>query len=61
MTLKQRLLLKNLFKVLNGAEAARKAGYSKRSAKEIACMTLRKPHVKAELDKWLIKEGLNFN
>lgn len=60
MTFKQKLFLKNLFKIYNGAEAARLAGYSNRSAKEIACMTLKKAHIKAEFDKWLIKEGLNF-
>jgi phage terminase small subunit len=51
MTLRQKKFLKYYFRVLNGAEAARLAGYSKRSAKELAYKLNQKPHIRREIEK----------
>jgi len=51
ITPKQRQLIAEYLVDLNGAHAAVRAGYSKRSAKEIASQTLRMPHIAAAVEE----------
>jgi phage terminase small subunit len=43
---------------LNGAEAARRAGYSEGYARQIACELLAKPHVRAQVNAYLALAGV---
>lgn len=49
-TNKEKLFVSEYLRCFNGAEAARRAGYSVRSAREIAYDNLTKPHIKAEIE-----------
>ena len=51
LTWKETKFLDEYMKDFNGAGAARRAGYSEDSAKEIAYEILTKPHIKAELQR----------
>lgn len=51
LTAKEKVFVAEYLKCFNGAEAARQAGYSKRSIYSIAYELLRKPEIRAELDK----------
>ena len=51
LTWKESKFLDEYMKDYNGAGAARRAGYSEDSAKEIAYEILTKPHIKEELKK----------
>ena len=53
LTRKQRLFIEYYIKYGVGAKAARLAGYSARSAKKIAFINLRKPRIKALINKEL--------
>lgn len=46
---------------LNGAKAARTAGYSPDSAKEIACENLTKPHIRKRIEELRTETGIAFN
>ena len=52
MTEKEDLFIKEYLKDFNGRQAAIRAGYSERSATEIASENLRKPHIKEKLDEY---------
>ncbi|HEY1024043.1 MAG TPA: terminase small subunit [Sphingobacteriaceae bacterium] len=56
LTLKQRRFIDEYMVDFNGTRAARDAGFSKNTAAEIAYEYLRKPHIKAEVDRRL-EEG----
>lgn len=51
LTPKQKKFVKEYQKDLNGTQAAQRAGYSERSAKEIASQNLTKPAIKSAIDK----------
>lgn len=51
LTEKQKLFCEEYAKDLNGARAARAAGYSKDTARSIASETLTKPYIKKYIDK----------
>lgn len=51
LTDKQRLFIQEYLVDLNGAQAAIRAGYSKRTANRLASENLRKPHIQAALEK----------
>ena len=51
LTNKEKVFIDEYLKCFNGAEAARKAGYSKRSIYSIASENLRKPEVREEIDR----------
>jgi phage terminase small subunit len=53
MTARQRLFCEYYIQSGNAAEAARKAGYSERSAKDIAFSNLEKDHIKKYIEKRL--------
>jgi phage terminase small subunit len=59
MTLKQRKFTKEYLKSGNGTQAAIKAGYSKKSAHDIASENLRKPEIKAAVASAAEKLGIN--
>lgn len=48
---KERAFIEHYVRCLNGARAARLAGYSERTAREIAAENLSKPRIKAEIDR----------
>lgn len=59
MTLKQKLFVKYYLPSMGvGAEAARRAGYSVRSAKEIAYRNLQNGEIKSKVDIILERAGL---
>jgi phage terminase small subunit len=53
LTNKQRAFIEHYLKCWNAAEAARKAGYSERTARFIGSENLTKPNIQAEIDKRL--------
>lgn len=53
LTYKQQLFIEHYLTCLNAAEAARRAGYSTKSARVIGCENLTKPDIKAEIDERL--------
>lgn len=61
LTEKEKAFIDNYIICLNGAKAARLAGYSEATAKEIAYENLTKPHIRAAVEKRLgdIKMGAN--
>jgi phage terminase small subunit len=60
MTIKQKLFLKHYLPSMGvGAEAARRAGYSVRSAKEIAYKNLQREPIKVEVEALLRSVGLD--
>lgn len=60
-TPKESLFIEHYLVSLNGAKAARLAGYSEGSAKEIACENLTKPHIRTEIDRRLKEKIINAN
>lgn len=58
LTVKQRKFIANKAKGMSGAEAARQAGYSPRSATEIASENLSKPNVRDAFLKAMEKQGI---
>ncbi len=55
MTPKQRLFVQEYLKSLNAADAARKAGYSVKTAQQIGAENLSKPVIRARIDSELQK------
>lgn len=55
LTDKQQAFVDHYIMTLNGAEAARLAGYSEDTAKQIATENLSKPYLRAEIDRRLRK------
>lgn len=53
LTDKQKRFIHEYIICANGSEAARRAGYSKRTANRMASENLAKPHIKAEIDRLL--------
>ena len=51
MTNKMKMFCLEYMKDFNGAEAARRAGYSKKTARTVASENLTKPDIKAEIEK----------
>jgi phage terminase small subunit len=51
MTDRQRAFIAHYLACLNGAEAARRAGYAPSSARQIAAENLAKPDIRAEIDR----------
>jgi phage terminase small subunit len=51
LTAKEKIFVDEYLKCFNGAQAARNAKYSKNSIYAIAYENLRKPHIRAEIDK----------
>jgi len=58
LTGKEQKFVYEYLKDFNATQAAIRAGYSKRSAAEIGYENLRKPHIKAEIDKLLDEAGM---
>jgi phage terminase small subunit len=50
LSLQQQIFVDEYLKCFNGAEAARLAGYSEKTARTIACANLTKPYIKAIID-----------
>lgn len=61
LTDKQRLFIEEYLVDLNGAAAARRAGYSPDTAKEMAYENLTKPHIRGEIDRRLNARILRAN
>jgi len=59
LTLKQSRFVENYCDSGNGAEAARRAGYTEKSAKEMAYENLTKPHIQAALSVRLDQAGIS--
>lgn len=57
LTAKQELFITEYMKDLNATQAAIRAGYSEKVAKEIGYENLTKPHIKVEIDKRLEKRA----
>jgi phage terminase small subunit len=53
---RQRLFVKYYIGTLNAAESARRAGYSPKTAKEIGCELLTKPHIAEAVEKGVEKK-----
>jgi phage terminase small subunit len=53
LTNKQRVFINEYLKCFNASEAARRAGYSEKTAFSIGSENLRKPEIKAEIDNRL--------
>ena len=53
LTVKEQVFVNEYLKCFNGAQAARAANYSKRSIYSIASENLRKPHIRAEIERRL--------
>ena len=51
MTNKMKMFCLEYLKDFNGADAARRAGYSKKTARTVASENLTKPDIKAEIEK----------
>ncbi|MCK5605238.1 terminase small subunit [Candidatus Pacearchaeota archaeon] len=51
LTEKEKMFAKEYLVTNSGAASARKAGYSAKAAKEIACVVLKRPHVKEYIDE----------
>ena len=51
LTLKQEKFVQEYVVCLNGTEAARRAGYSHRTARQIASENLTKPYIRAAIDR----------
>lgn len=52
LTHKQRLFIAEYVQSWNAADAARRAGYSQKWAKEMGAENLSKPHIQAEIDRF---------
>jgi phage terminase small subunit len=61
LTEKEELFCQSYLIDFNGARAAREAGYSSDSAKEIACENLTKPHIRARIQELRTEMGKSFN
>lgn len=51
MTNKQEMFIKEYLVDLNATQAAIRAGYSEKTAKDIACENLAKPYIKEAIEK----------
>jgi phage terminase small subunit len=60
LTQKQQKFVEEYLKSGNATQSAIKAGYSKKTAKEVGCENLTKPNIKAEIEK-INKETHNAN
>lgn len=58
LTLKQERFVKEIVKDGNGARAAREAGYSKKSAKQIASENFTKPYIRRSIQEELDRIGI---
>ena len=58
LTERQRRFVDNYVDCGNGADAARKAGYSENADDEIAYENLRKPHIKAAIAERMDEAGI---
>ena len=57
---KQKLFVEKYFELgLNGARAARAAGYSSKTARQIASENLSKPYIRAEIDRRLSEQAMS--
>ena len=59
-TVKQRLFIGYYLENYNAADAARRAGYSVKTAREIGCENLAKPHMAREIKRRLDLLGLTI-
>ena len=50
LTSRQERFIVEYLATANGAEAARRAGYSEHTAREMACENLAKPHIRSAID-----------
>jgi phage terminase small subunit len=57
LTPKQEMFVKEYLVDLNATQAAIRAGYNKKTAKEIGAENLTKPNIKAEIDKAILKRS----
>jgi phage terminase small subunit len=60
LTLKQQRFIKEYVKSGNGTQSAIKAGYSKKSAREIAKENMTKPLIKEVINKVMSNEAEKF-
>ncbi len=51
LTAKQKAFINHYLESWNGTEAARRAGYSEKTARSMAYENLTKPHIRAEIDR----------
>ena len=58
LTVKQQAFICAYLQCFNAAKAARQAGYSPESAKEVGCENLTKPYIAAEIHRRLDAEGI---
>ncbi len=59
LTPKQELFITEYMKDLNATQAAIRAGYSEKTAKDIGCENLAKPNLKKEIDRRLEERAKN--
>lgn len=59
LTNKQQLFVEHYLTCLNAAEAARRAGYSAKTARAIGCENLTKPDIKAAIDERLKEAAMS--
>jgi phage terminase small subunit len=57
LTLKQKRFAREYIKTGNGTQSAIKAGYSEKTAKEMAYENLTKPHIKSKIELTMSKEA----
>lgn len=60
LTPKQKLFCQYYLVNLNATDAAIKAGYSKKTAKDIGCENLAKPHISAEIQEQLKERAIKI-
>src|SRR5215831_7234009 len=60
LSIKQQRFVQQYAYLGNAAEAARKAGYKPKAAKEMGCENLTKPHVRAAVDREMQRIGAEF-
>lgn len=58
LTNKQRVFIDEYLQCFNATEAARRAGYSEKTARAIGCENLTKPDIKAEIEKALQENAM---
>lgn len=59
ITARQRKFIDEYIKCLNGAEAARRAGYSPETARSIASENLTKPNIRAEIERIMKEKAMS--
>lgn len=57
MTKKQQAFINNYYKHRNATRACIESGYSSKTASQIGCNLLHKPHIKAKLQQMLAEVG----